>query len=236
MICYNLFMKKLLLTSKGLTIEISKSLSSLLIKKPHDNQVAFITTASYGEYTNNFLLKKTKSFLVNLYSKINLKLFGFNNIFEIDLRKENSNSLNEKLKNKDIIFINGGNTFYLLYWMRKSRLDKLLPKLLNEGVIYIGLSASSYICCPTIEQAHWKPQDKNNIKLKNLKGLNYLPFIITAHFKEEYKSAVEKNAKNIEWPVVALNDKQAILVKNNKYKIVGEGEKVFYNGFKENWI
>ena len=82
-------MKKLLLTSKGLTIEISKSLSSLLIKKPHDNKVAFITTAGYGEYTNNFLLREAKSFLVNLYSKINLKLFNFNNIFEIDLRKEN---------------------------------------------------------------------------------------------------------------------------------------------------
>lgn len=229
-------MKKLLLTSKGLTIEIYKSFSSLLVKKPNDNKVAFITTASYGEYTNNFLLREAKNFLVNIYSKINLKLFGFNNIFEIDLRKENFNSLIEKLKNKDIIFINGGNTFYLLYWMRKSRLDKLLPQLLNKGVIYIGLSAGSYICCPTIEQAHWKPQDKNHIKLRDLRGLNYLPFIITAHFKEKYISTIEKNAKNIQYPIVALNDKQAILIKNNKYKIVGEGAKVFYNGFKENWI
>ena len=71
-------------------------------------------------------------------------------------------------------------------------------------------------------------------KLKDLKGLNLVPFIITAHYnKEKYRDSVEYGAKKIKLPVVALYDTQAVVVENGKYRIVGKGPKEFFNGFKE---
>ncbi|MCX6732575.1 MAG: hypothetical protein NTV98_03480 [Candidatus Roizmanbacteria bacterium] len=47
---------------------------------------------------------------------------------------------------------------------------------------------------------------------------------------------MKKNVVSTKYPVVALYDTQAVLVENGKWKIVGEGKREFYNGFKETLI
>ena len=149
------------------------------------------------------------------------------------MKHENKNSLKKKLSHCDIIFVNGGNTFYLLDIMRKKCFVKIINGLLNKGIIYAGASAGSYVACPTIEAAAWKHADRNIVHMKDLSALNLVPFIITAHFTREVKEATEKGIKKTNLPVVALTDKQAIIVQGNKYKVIGTGKKNFYNGFKE---
>jgi len=117
--------------------------------------------------------------------------------------------------------------------MRKSGFDKLLPKLLEESKLYVGVSAGSYIVCPTIEAATWKHPERNRIRLKDLTGLNLVPFLLTAHFEEKYRPILEKASKTTKYHIVALYDTQAVLVENSKYKIVGKGKKEFFNNFKE---
>ncbi len=197
--------------------------------------MAFITTAAFGEHSNNIILNFLKPYFINLVSKLNLKQFGFRRIYDFDLRKENYSSLKYKLRNMNIIFVNGGNTFFLLNWVRKSGLAKLILETINKGIIYIGLSAGSCIVCPTIEQITWKPIDKNFINLKKLKGLNLVPFLLIVHFKNKYQSTIIKESNKTKFPVVALNDHQAVLIENNKYKIIGEGDKIVFNDFKENY-
>jgi len=117
--------------------------------------------------------------------------------------------------------------------MRKSGFDKLLPKLLEESKLYVGVSAGSYIVCPTIEAATWKHPERNRIRLKDLTGLNLVPFLLTAHFEEKYRPILEKASKTTKYHIVALYDTQAVLVENSKYKIVRKGKKEFFNNFKE---
>lgn len=217
--------QKLLLTSQGVPDELSDAFLSMLTKLPQKNNVSFVTTAAYGE-------KESPKWL-ELYRK-QLQRYGIRNVEDLDFRYKTKKELHDELSDKDIIFVNGGNAFYLLHWARKSGFDKLLPNFLEEGKRYVGVSAGSYIVCPTIEAATWKHPDRNKIRLKDLTGLNLVPFLITAHFDEKNRPFIEKASKNTKHPIVALYDTQAVLVDGNNYKVVGKGKKEFFNGFEEN--
>lgn len=159
--------------------------------------------------------------------------YGIRDIEDLDFRGKTQRELEHSLEDRDIIFVNGGNTLYLLHWIRKSGFDKIIRSLLNEGKLYVGVSAGSYVACPTIEAAGWKHRDKNNIGLKDLRALNLVPFLITAHFEEKYRPVIEQAAKGTKYPIVALYDTQAALAEDGSCKIVGPGRKEFFNGFAE---
>lgn len=220
-------MKKLLLTSQGLPKELKQVFLNCLIKPPKENKVAFITTAAYGD-------NQCRPKWLDVYKR-QLRRYGVKNIEELDLKDKTEKELEKILSDKDIIFVNGGNTFYLLFWIRKTGFDKIVKRMIRKGKLYIGISAGSYICCPTIEMSNWKHQDRNKIGLKDLTALNLVSFLVTAHFEEGYRPIIKKAAKTTKHPIAALNDTQAILVKNNKYRLVGKGKKEFFNNFKEKY-
>jgi dipeptidase E len=214
----------LLLTSAGIKESFKDIFLSHLPKPPKDISVAYIVTAAFGE-------EGEKSWLYT--AKKQLESLGINDIEDLDLRGKNKDQLYSLLSKKDIILVNGGNTFYLLKYVKESGFDDVIEKLINENKIYFGVSAGSYIACPTIEQSHWKHQDRNDFGVKDLTGLNLVPFLITAHFTEEAGRSVEEGAKTTKYPVVALSDDQAVLAENNSVKIIGKGKREFYNGFSE---
>lgn len=216
--------KTLLLTSQGIPKELEQIFLSHLPKPADESRVSFIITAAYGDDDNPTWMEQ---------HKIQLRNLGIKHIEDLDLRGKKQNELEHILSDKDVIFVDGGNTFYLLDWVRKSEFDKILPRLLQENKLYVGVSAGSYITCPTIEQAAWKRQDRNKIGLNDLSALNLVPFLIVAHFEEKWRVIVENAAKHTMYPIVALNDTQAVLVENDSYRIVGKGSKESFNGFTE---
>ena len=52
--------------------------------------------------------------------------------------------LEHDILNADIIYIGGGNTKYLVEKLKSTRIDKLLIKAYNSGIVCSGLSAGSY--------------------------------------------------------------------------------------------
>lgn len=217
-------MKFLLLTSAGIQQGFENDFLSLLSKPLNQISVSYITTAAFGE-------KGNKSW-VNI-AKEQLKKLGILDIEDLDIRGKTEKKLYSTLSKKDIILVNGGNTFYLLKYVRESGFDKVVKQLINEGKLYIGISAGSYIACPTIEQAHWKHQDRNDVGVKDLTGLNLVPFLITAHFNDNFREMVAEGIRSTHYPIVCLYDTQAVLAKDNSIKVIGEGKREFYNGFKE---
>src|SRR3989338_606788 len=214
----------LFLTSTGIVPEVRKDFLSLLSKKPEDVKVLSITTAAYGENKDPWWLKKDVELLHDC---------GIQHIEEFDLKDKNMKDVEKAFEGKDIVFVNGGNTFYLLRWVKESGFDTIVKKFLKRGGMYVGVSAGSYLVCPTIEAATWKRADRNKVGLTDLNSLKFVSFLITAHFKEEYRAIVEKESKKTKYPIVALTDTQAILVQGKKIKIVGSGKKEFWNGFEE---
>jgi len=199
---------------------------SQLTKPANEVRVAFIITAVYGTDEDPWWMRQNREQLVNC---------GIKNIENLDFREKSKQELDKALADKDIIYVNGGNTFFLLHWVRKSGFDKLLQKLLDDGKLYVGQSAGSYVVCPTIEVAEWKGGNKNTVGLKDLTALNLIPFLIKAHFEENYRAIIENAEKNTSYPIVALYDGQAVLVEDDRYKVIGRGRKEFFNGFTENF-
>jgi len=209
---------KLFLTSAGLPPETTEEFLKLLGKKPEETTLCFITTASHPEENKGYVEKDRER----------LSDLGFK-VTELDLKEENEESLKNKLGNFDVIFVEGGNTFYLLKYIRESGFDKVLKPFLDKGGIYLGVSSGTMVAGLNIESANLKHMDKNIVDLKDLTGLKLVPFVFSVHIDESNIGIIKQCAGKVDYPVIALTDKQALLVENGTQKIVGIGEKYTFN-------
>lgn len=203
-------------------MNVREEILKILPHPANQLKLAHVITASTPKINKDYV-HKDKQKMIDL---------GFH-AEDIDIEGKNEEELRIILRDKDIIYVQGGDTFYLLKQVKASGFNRIANELINQGKIYIGISAGSYIACPTIEQATWKRKDDDHFGLVDLTALNLVPFLIFAHFKEEYRSVIEKAIETTNYPVVALYDTQAVLVRDGKWKVVGEGKRAFYNGFRE---
>jgi dipeptidase E len=157
---------------------------------------------------------------------------GFN-VEEYDIEGKSEAEVTKALEFKDIIYVEGGNTFYLLNAMRRCNFEKTIRKLLKEGKVYIGSSAGSMVVGKTIEASVWRGEargvDKNTTGLKNLKGLNLVPFDIFVHYTPEYEAIIKqkiKNPKKRAKNLRIITDDQAILVQGKEVSLIGKGDAI----------
>ena len=83
--------------------------------------------------------------------------------------------------------------------MKKSGADRAIKKFISRGGIYIGSSAGSIICCPTIEGAEKFDNPNLAPNLENFNGMGVFDEVVIPHTqKEKYfervKEATEKLA------------------------------------------
>ena len=126
------------------------------------------------------------------------------------------------MRTKDIIYVQGGNTFYLLKYARKSGFDEVVKDVIKKGVIYIGVSAGSIIAGPSIEIFF----DKNIVNVEDLRGLNLIPFAIAPHFREDKRECLRQEAVSFFYPVRVLTDDQALLIRDGAVTLVGKGKEI----------
>lgn len=215
--------RKIFLSSAGLRPEFHDDFIEFLGKKPEDCSIAFIPTAADPE--------EDKSFVSWTTDQIEAAGFCW---YEVDLKGENAESLKKKLAPADIIMVNGGNTFYLLDQARKSGFVDIIGNLLDGGKLYFGISAGSYLACPTIEAAKWKHLgDLDVVGSKDLSALGLVDFLIVAHYEEKYWMDVNKGAATTKLQVVTLTNNQAILIDGSHIGIVGGGGVLKLNNFEE---
>lgn len=207
--------KTILLTSAGM--QVKDEIIKLLQKPAYDITVAFITTASKQEEDTSYADRDKRI----------MREVGFN-IEEIDIEGKKEKQLMKLLGLKDIIFVEGGNTFFLLKCMRESGFEKVMKKLLKQGKVYIGASAGSIVVGRTIKTAGWKDSNKNTVGLKNLKGLNFVPFDIFVHYKPEHKDLIlqklpkPRRRKKLK----ILTDDQALLIQGKNIIFLGQGQEI----------
>ncbi len=207
--------KTLLLTSGGMNMK--EEIISLLQRPIYNTSVAFISTASKTEEDIEYLKRDWITMKEEL---------GFN-VEEVDIDGKSESEVMKLLQLKDIIFVEGGNTFYLLKAMRKCNFEKIIRKLLKQGKVYIGVSAGSIVAGKTIKTAEWK-HEINKFGISDFKGLNLVPFDIFVHYKPEHAEIIKKK---IPWKwqrkkLKILTDEQAILVQGKEISLIGRGEQV----------
>ena len=79
----------------------------------------------------------------------------------------------------DIIYVSGGNTFYLLNELRKSCAAQAIKNAVKAGKIYIGESAG-VVAAPDTRYATL--MDENSAKTSDFTGLNLVDFCVVPHF------------------------------------------------------
>lgn len=209
--------RTIFLTSAGM--QVKDEILKLLQKPAYDVNVAFVTTASKPEADTSFVQRDLDI----------MKEVGFN-VQEVDIEGKTEAQLIKLFETKDIIFVEGGNTFYLLKAMRKCRFGKVINKMLKKGKVYIGASAGSIVAGKTIETANWLRDEwtKNNVGLKNLRGLNLVPFNIFVHYEPQDAEIIKKKIPSARKrkKLKILTDDQAILVQGRNVLLLGKGEKI----------
>jgi dipeptidase E len=171
---------KLFLASEGKHPQSIEKLKNFLDKPFEECSVCYIPTAVngsyYGAWKDSESIPTVKSMVADL------------KVFELEGK---SRSELEEIKKFDILWVGGGYSGYLLYWVYRSELDKLLSEILESGVTYVGSSAGSMICAPTQYSSEWylgEPEPGASL----LPGLNYIDFEIYPHYSEDQLPEIEK--------------------------------------------
>lgn len=211
---------KLLLTSSGITNDfIKEALFDLVGKKPKETSLAFIPTASNIE-------RGDKGWLIE--NLLSLKKMNFNSISIVDISAVDRNIWEPQLKEADVLFFEGGNTFHLMEWINKSGLVNLLSELLEEKV-YVGASAGSMVTNPDLLlNISQQLYEEDLERTENLSGLNLVDFYILPHYNSPHfslrsKENVLEATKDIKNKIYVLDDMSAVKVDNDKVEIVGGG-------------
>ena len=181
-------------------------------KSPSDTKVVLIPTASLAEAGN-------KDWFVGQF----LKLYAFGYTW-VDMVDPSMPDLDwqSRLADADVVFVSGGNTFYLLDQWRKTGFGKWISEHL-EQFVYAGVSAGTIITTPTIEVSTIEPADVNVPGIKDLTGMGWVDFEIEPHCDEPRYDVVEHYAKGKKHAVYAIDDQSAISVSGEDVQVLTEG-------------
>lgn len=116
----------------------------------------------------------------------------------------------------DFIYLEGGNTYYFLYYLKQMKLMDRLIKFVKDGGILAGLSAGALLMTKNIKLAGFPDFDKddNEVGLNQLSSLGLVDFQIFPHYvhskryKEAFCQFTIKNHSNL----FAIPDSSGIII------------------------
>ena len=178
-------------------------------------RIGYVTTAAKGS--------RDQTFFENVKDQIRENGYSFQ---EIDIESVSETEMRSFFKDKNVIHVEGGNTFYLLRAIRNSKFAGVLRDELDAGKVYIGTSAGAYVMCPTIEVADWDKSGRDRFGVIDFTALGYVPFLLKAHYKDAAEAEVREKMKALRYPLRLMRDGQGILVEDGKYTFLGDGEEM----------
>lgn len=159
-----------------------------------------------------------------------------------DLRTLDSNQLEAILATADGWYVDGGNVFFLSYWMEQRGVFSFVqdnPELVH-GKKYFGISAGSMIATPSLvlaSQALEYPEDfasqryerfapNNQACARTLKLVNFLfrPHLNNPDFPLARLEVTRQAVQDVPAPVYVLDDQSALHVTNDQVSVISEGE------------
>ena len=202
----------LFLTSNGLTSpalqnEFKNAIASI------GKRCAIIPTAMEKEKDKEQWLEETKN---------KLSVYGLECEFFWLGQDEN-----QKLHEYDVIYICGGNVFYLLQVIKQCCAEQVLRSVAKEKVV-VGVSAGSLIMQKDLELIRdLIPRMNKRVKLKDLTALDITNNIEHLPHKTRYIGiidAFEKRVKTYErkagHKVICLEDGQGIIIDGENQKVI----------------
>lgn len=141
----------------------------------------------------------------------------------LDLEGASVANVAAALGGADIIYVTGGNTFYLLEKMRACGFTDALQKALARGALYIGSSAGSIVCTPDIGYIAGMDAPEK-AQLQSTAGLGLVDFALMCHLDHPHfadmAAAKMAECRNGAVKMIGLRDDQALYIDGNSITIL----------------
>jgi len=183
-----------------------------LLENAKNRTVAFIPTAA-NPYEDAWWMEEDKKKLQEL---------GFV-VREITIEDKDSATIRSECSGCDVIFVAGGNTFYLLYHLRKSGFDAVLKELIDAGVPYIGSSAGSVVLGPTLEPVYDLEESVMVPELTSYDALHVINTVILPHTGSDFgmlNKKIQEDFSGRGYSFILLTDTQALVVEDKNEVII----------------
>ena len=176
--------------------------------------VTYIPTAAIAEEVEGMAEVETKM----------LEELGLT-VDELEVSTASRETVRETLMKNDIIFVGGGNTFFLLQELKRSGADKIISQEVKKGKLYIGESAGAIAACPDIGYSAEMDVPEKAPELTDYTGMGLVDFYVVPHLGHPEmgpgtETIIEKYSSELDLKVI--NDYQAILIEGDKVRILPE--------------
>jgi len=205
---------KLFLTSSCISENLREPFLKFLAKPADKIKLYFVPTAADIEDEKFYTVK----------SMDDLQAVGINPIW-YSLKFKTHEQVRQELADADVIWVNGGNTFYLLDVARKVGFMEVVDELVrNKGVMFGGTSAGSILATPSIEIASWgEDADDNTVGITDFGALNFVNILTQVHYDPSSHKEILLSKKN-GTPIYAIPDGAAIEVNDDRITTHGDVE------------
>ena len=142
-------------------------------------------------------------------------------IDELDVSSAPHDEMANKISDADYVFVEGGNTFFLLQELKRSGADKLITEHINKGKLYIGASAGSMVVSKNIEYVKSMDSPAAAPDLNDdFSALAAVDFCVVPHCANfPFKKAAAKI-------IAAYSDKLDLRPISNNQAITVDGDKI----------
>ena len=176
--------------------------------------VTYIPTAAIAEEIEGMAEAETKM----------LEDLGLT-VDELEVSTASRETVREKLMKNDMIFVGGGNTFFLLQELKRSGADQIIAQEVEKGKFYIGESAGAIAACPDIGYSAVMDVPDKAPGLTDYTGMGLVDFYVVPHLGHPEmgpgaEMIIEKYSSELD--LKGINDYQAILVEGDRVSILPE--------------
>lgn len=210
---------KLLLTSAGITNKSIENAFLKLLGKPFgETKIAFIPTASNIEPGDKWWL---------IDDLINLKNLGFLEIDIVDISAMPPEMAMERLNNANAIIFGGGNTYHLMYWIKKMNFEPIFRQFF-ETRVWVGTSAGSVIAGIGMVDDEERILAERIGESVGTEGLGIVNFSLEPHYQSKYfegrdEAYAERIAEKFKETFYVIDDDTAIVVEDDNVEVISEG-------------
>jgi dipeptidase E len=208
---------KLFLSSESITKEQGPAFAQLIDKPLSVIKVAYIENAADVAIGKPSWVDDNRTNIQALGCKLT----------RIDLRNfvdgTRKISLVNVLNPYDVIWLGGGNTYYLRWLLYRTGADVVIVDLVKSGKVYGGGSAGAIVAGPTINYFQ-SADDPNKAKELILDGLHLIETVVIPHWDSDDYGPImkiaEEKLKQAGYKTEHITNTQAIIIDGDKKYIV----------------
>jgi dipeptidase E len=121
------------------------------------------------------------------------------------------------------IYVGGGNTFYLLKYLKQTGLFERLKNVIQEDMPFYGGSAGAIICGDSVMPALLS--DKNNVRLTSFEGMGLIRnYSLFCHYVPQQYSMLKDLSLNNNLNILALPENSGLYVSDSTIEVIGAGK------------